>query len=172
MFTKRFTIFKLLGFEVKIDPSWLILAVLVTWSLAVGLFPGIIQGLPQEYYWWMGIAGTVGLLFSIIFHELSHSVVARRLGLPMKGITLFIFGGVAEMEKQPESPRVRSLNGDSGTDLKRGPVNTMLWGVFPGVGKRLAADRLCCFLLPWVPESCFGGVQHDPGFSSRRRTGA
>ncbi len=106
MFTKRFTIFKLLGFEVKIDLSWLILAVLVTWSLAVGFFPSYIQGLPPEYYWWMGIAGTVGLLFSIIFHELSHSVVARRLGLPMKGITLFIFGGVAEMEKQPASPRV------------------------------------------------------------------
>jgi Zn-dependent protease len=115
MFTKRFTIFKLLGFEVKIDLSWLILAVLVTWSLAVGFFPSYIQGLSPEYYWWMGIAGTVGLLFSIIFHDLSHSVVARRLGLPMKGITLFIFGGVAEMEKQPASPRVE-LSKPCGSD--------------------------------------------------------
>jgi Zn-dependent protease/predicted transcriptional regulator len=55
------------------------------------------------------VAGTLGLLVSIIFHELAHSLVARRLGLPMKGITLFIFGGVAEMEKQPESPRVEFL---------------------------------------------------------------
>jgi len=106
MFSKTITIFKLFGFEVKIDLSWLILAVLITWSLAEGLFPSLFSGLPAATYWWMGVAGAVGLLFSIVFHELSHSLVARRFGLPIKGITLFIFGGVAEMSEQPASPPV------------------------------------------------------------------
>src|SRR3546814_19511802 len=54
----------------------------------------------------MGLAGMLGLVFSLIFHELSHSVVARRYGLPIKGITLFIFGGVAEMTEEPKSAKV------------------------------------------------------------------
>jgi len=55
-------------------------------------------------YWRLGAAGAIGLFASIIFHELCHSLVARKYGLPISGITLFIFGGVAEMEDQPETP--------------------------------------------------------------------
>jgi Zn-dependent protease len=57
----------------------------------------------------MGIAGAIGLFASIIFHEFCHSIVARYYGLSMKGITLFIFGGVAEMEDEPQSPKVEFL---------------------------------------------------------------
>lgn len=105
MFTKRYPLFKLLGFEVKIDLTWLILAILVTASLAQGLFPVLYEGLTVETYWLMGIAGTLGLFFSIVFHELSHSLVARQFGFPIKGITLFIFGGVAEMDEEPPSAK-------------------------------------------------------------------
>lgn len=109
MFTKRFTLFRLFGFEVKLDLTWLLLAFLVTWSLALGLFPQVAPGLSTAAYWWMGVAGAIGLLFSIVFHEFSHSLVARRYGLPISGITLFIFGGVAEMEEEPRSARVEFL---------------------------------------------------------------
>jgi len=109
MFGKQWRLFSLLGFEVKIDMSWLILAFLITWSLAEGLFPYYYKNLSRPAYWWMGAAGAVGLFLSIIFHELSHSLVARRYGLPMRGITLFIFGGVAEMEDEPRSPRAEFL---------------------------------------------------------------
>jgi Zn-dependent protease/CBS domain-containing protein len=102
-------LFRILGFEVKLDLSWLLLALLITWTLAAGLFPASYPGLPQQIYWWMGVAGALGILFSIIFHELSHSLVARHYGLPMRGITLFIFGGVAEMEEEPVSPKVEFL---------------------------------------------------------------
>jgi Zn-dependent protease len=105
MFGKRITLFRLLGFEVHVDPSWLILAVLITWSLAVGLFPHYYQGLAHATYWLMGIAGAMGMFFSILFHEFCHSLVARHFGLPIRGITLFIFGGVAEMEDEPSSPK-------------------------------------------------------------------
>ena len=53
----------------------------------------------------MGIAVAIGLLFSIVFHETAHSLVARRYGIAIRGITLFIFGGVAEMQGEPESAR-------------------------------------------------------------------
>jgi Zn-dependent protease/CBS domain-containing protein len=57
----------------------------------------------------MGISGAIGLFGSLILHELSHSVVARRYGLPIRGITLFIFGGVAEMEEEPANPKTEFL---------------------------------------------------------------
>ena len=105
MFGNRVTLFKLLGFEVRLDSSWIVLAVLITWSLAKGIFPAYYKDMPAANYWAMGVAGALGLFLSIIFHELSHSLVARRFGIPMKGITLFIFGGVAEMSEEPPSAR-------------------------------------------------------------------
>ena len=105
MFGRPVSLFKIFGFEIKVDISWLILAALVTWSLASGLFPEYYKDLPRAYYWWMGAAGAAGLFLSIVFHELAHSLVARNYGISMKGITLFIFGGVAEMEDDPPNPR-------------------------------------------------------------------
>jgi len=109
MFGKRFVLFEILGFKVQIDASWLFLAMLVTWSLATGVFPFWYEGLSAATYWWMAVAGVIGLVFSLIFHELSHSLVARRFGLPIRGITLFIFGGVAEMEEEPTSGKIEFL---------------------------------------------------------------
>ena len=109
MFGKRITLFKLLGFEVRIDLSWIVIAVLIAWSLSTGLFPFYYKNLSTETYWAMGIIAAVGLFISIIVHEFSHSLVARHYGMPMKGITLFIFGGVSEMEEEPPSPKVELL---------------------------------------------------------------
>jgi Zn-dependent protease/predicted transcriptional regulator len=105
MFGKGIKLFKLFGFEVKVDLSWVFIAVLVTWSLAVGYFPIRYKDLSTQTYWLMGIAGALSLFLSIIFHEMSHSLVARRFGIPMKGITLFIFGGVSEMTEEPTNAR-------------------------------------------------------------------
>jgi Zn-dependent protease/predicted transcriptional regulator len=109
MFGRSFKLFTLFGFEVKIDVSWIIIAVLVTWSLAAGFFPYLYKNFSTETYWVMGVIGALGLFLSVIFHEFCHSLVARRLGLPMKGITLFIFGGVAEMSDEPPSAKVEFL---------------------------------------------------------------
>jgi Zn-dependent protease/CBS domain-containing protein len=109
MFGHRIKLFKLFGFEVRLDASWLFLAALIVWSLAIGVFPQTAPGLTATRYWWMGVAGAVGLFASIVLHELSHSLVANWYRLPMRGITLFIFGGVAEMGGEPESPKVEFL---------------------------------------------------------------
>jgi Zn-dependent protease len=105
MFRRKRKLFNLMGFEVSLDPSWVILAILVAWSLSTGFFPFHYEDLTVRSYWIMGILGAVGLFLSIVAHEFCHSLVARRSGLPMKGITLFIFGGVAEMGDEPPSAK-------------------------------------------------------------------
>ncbi|KGP63939.1 hypothetical protein EP47_08510 [Legionella norrlandica] len=98
-------LFNLVGFEVRLDWSWFFLAVLVTWTLAVGYFPFRFPNLSQSTYWIMGVAGTIGLFFSIVLHELCHSLVGRFYGIPIAGITLFIFGGIAKMRDMPPNPK-------------------------------------------------------------------
>ncbi len=109
MFGKGIRLFRLMGFEVKADPSWVVLAILLAWSLSTGLFPMKVGDLSTAAYWAMGITGAAGLFLSIIVHEFSHSLVARKRGMPMKGITLFIFGGVAEMGDEPPSAATELL---------------------------------------------------------------
>jgi Zn-dependent protease len=104
MFGKRKRLFTLHGFDVKVDISWLVIAVLVTWSLARGYFPYVYEDLSLTSYWIMGIAGALGLFVAIILHEFSHSIVAVRYGMEAGSITLFIFGGVSETGEEPPSP--------------------------------------------------------------------
>jgi Zn-dependent proteases len=106
MFGRRYHLFNLSGFAVSIDASWFLLAILIVWSLATSVFPVYYRGLAPGVYWAMGVAGAIGLFLSIVIHEFFHSVVARRYGIPMKGITLFIFGGVAEMTEEPPNAKV------------------------------------------------------------------
>ena len=109
MFGRRIVLFTILGFKVQVDASWLFLALLVTWSLATGVFPAWYAELSSATHWWMALFCMLGLAASLIIHELSHSLVARRFGLPIRGITMFIFGGVAEMEEEPASPKAEFL---------------------------------------------------------------
>jgi len=97
-------LFRLFGFEVGVDLSFLLLASFLVWSLASGIFPMYFKDLSRAAYWWMGLAGMLGLFASIIFHEFCHSLVARRYGMEMRGITLFAFGGIAEMPDEPDCP--------------------------------------------------------------------
>ncbi|MBE0596354.1 MAG: site-2 protease family protein [Desulfuromonadales bacterium] len=116
-------LFKIFGFAVGVDASWIFIALLVTWSLAVGLFPAQFPDLAPSLYWIMGVIGALGLFASIIFHELCHSLVARRYGLPMEGITLFLFGGVAEMREEPADPKTEFLMAGAG------PVASIVLGI-------------------------------------------
>jgi len=109
MTPRQYPLFRLFGFQVNLDVSWLLIALLITWTLAAGLFPESYPGLPRKMYWWMGITGAAGIFFSIVFHEFCHSLVARHYGLNIRGITLFIFGGVAEMEREPSTPKSEFL---------------------------------------------------------------
>jgi len=70
MFGPKTKLFKIFGFEVKLDASWFFLALLISWSLAQGYFPALYEGLPKQTYWSMGVIGAIGIFFSIIIHEL------------------------------------------------------------------------------------------------------
>jgi len=105
VFGKPIQLFEVFGFKVRIDPSWFIVALLVTSNFATLVFPAQLAGRSRAIYWAMGIAGALIYFLSVLLHELSHSLVARRYGLEMRGITLFIFGGVAEMPQEPTTPR-------------------------------------------------------------------
>ncbi|RJQ71926.1 MAG: site-2 protease family protein [Desulfobacteraceae bacterium] len=114
MFGKRLKLFRLAGFEVGADLSWVIIAVLIAWSLSMGYFPYRFENLSPRAYWIMGITGALGLFLSIIIHEFAHSLAARKMGMPMKGITLFIFGGIAEMGDEPPNAKAEFLMAISG----------------------------------------------------------
>lgn len=100
---KSYEIFRLFGFPVRIHPSWLVILALVTWSLAVGWFPTRYEGLGTGVSWTMGLLGALTLFASLVAHELAHALMARRYEMPMEGITLFMFGGVAQMTDEPPS---------------------------------------------------------------------
>ncbi len=104
MFPARFRLCSLLGFAISIDISWFFLAFYLVVSLT-RYFPTVVPH--QNFYTYpvMGILGALGLFASIIVHEFAHAVMARNFGLPIGGITLFIFGGVAELKQEPKTPR-------------------------------------------------------------------
>ena len=148
MFGKRIPLFKLLGFKVNIDISWFIIAVLIIWTLSKGFFPSFFEGFSKVAYLWMGITGAIGLFASIIFHEFCHSLVARRYGLHMKGITLFIFGGVAEMGDEPGSPKTEFLMAIAG------PISSivlaMVLFIINIVGERLGLHPAVSAVLQYL----------------------
>ncbi len=109
MFGKRYNFLTIFGLKIGIDLSWLFIAFLLTWSLAVGFFPFHYSNLATSTYWLMGILGMLGLFVCVILHELGHALVAKHYKLPISQITLFIFGGVAEIKKEPPSAKIEFL---------------------------------------------------------------
>jgi len=121
-------LFEVFGFPVRVHVSWLIIFVLLAWSLATGWFPSQHPDLTSGTYWTMGLVGSLGLFVSILLHELSHAVLAQRYGLPMRGITLFLFGGVAEMGDEPPDPRSELVIAGAGP-LASIAIAGVFWGV-------------------------------------------
>jgi Zn-dependent protease/predicted transcriptional regulator len=98
-------LFKVAGVQIAIDYSWLIIFVLVLWSLSAGYFPELHPGYPGIEYWMVGLVATLLFFASIVIHELSHALVANHLGQPVERISLFIFGGMAHLGHEPTSAR-------------------------------------------------------------------
>ena len=150
------------GIDILIHYSWIFIFILLTWSLAQGFFPAYAPGGSTLAYWLLG-AAAAGLLFvSVLLHELAHSIVARSRGLPVKNITLFIFGGVSNIEKEPESPQ---------TELRMavvGPVTSLVlsgifWGVFYLIGTQHSLGGALIYYLALV-NLLLGAFNFLPGF--------
>jgi Zn-dependent protease/CBS domain-containing protein len=132
-----FRLGSILGFEIRIDYSWFIIFSLILWSFGFVVFPVNYPGLPQGTYLLMAGVGTILFFVSLVAHELSHSLVARRKGIPVSGITLFIFGGMAHATMEFEKP------GDEFVVAGVGPLSSVaIGGLFylvAGLGEQMGA---------------------------------
>ena len=98
-------IFRIAGIRISLDFSWFIIFFLLLWSLSSGYFPRIFPHQPARTYWLAGLLATLLFFASVLIHELSHSLVAIRLGIKIPSITLFIFGGVSQMAGEAPDPK-------------------------------------------------------------------
>ena len=95
---------RLFGIEVAIHPSWFLVLVFFAFTLANGFFPSAYPGWSALVTWVTAVIATLLLFASVLAHEFGHSLVARSQGIPVRNITLFILGGVAQLEREPDSP--------------------------------------------------------------------
>jgi Zn-dependent protease len=103
MFRHAIPIGRILGISIDLDYSWFLVFGLMTWILAVSYYPAEYKNWSMAEYWLIGAITAVMLFVSVLLHELGHSVVAKRYGIPVPRITLFIFGGVSEIATEPTS---------------------------------------------------------------------
>ncbi|MFH0887177.1 MAG: site-2 protease family protein [bacterium] len=125
------------GLPIYIDLSWIIIVLLISWTLAVGWFPYTNPELSTFVHWLLALTSALLMFASLLAHEIAHSLVARKMGIPIKGITLFIFGGVAQLEKEPQDPKVEFLMAIAG------PLTSIVLGLI---------FLSCALLLQNIPE--------------------
>lgn len=114
---------RLFGINIHIDGSWILIFLLVTWSLASGLLPSWHPEWSVGLRWGVALAASILFFISILLHELSHSLVARAQGLRARRITLFLFGGVSNIEREPPTPKSEFLM------AVVGPITSILLGM-------------------------------------------
>jgi Zn-dependent protease/predicted transcriptional regulator len=129
------------GISINIHVSWILIFVLVTWTLAGSYFPRNYPVWGLTLYWIVGLATSVLFFGSVLAHELAHSFVARARGLPVHDITLFIFGGVSQLEEEPQTPGTEFVMALVGplTSIVLGASFGALSAAASGVSEPLAA---------------------------------
>ncbi len=121
----NFPIGKIMGIRIGLDYSWFLIFGLITWLMASSYYPSQFKDWPEYVYWLMGAATAILLFVSVVLHELGHSAVAIRFKVPVHNITLFLFGGVSEIEAEPPNAKAEFLIAIAGP-----LVSLILAGVF------------------------------------------
>lgn len=144
MFGRTLPLIRLLGLHLRLHPSWAGLAGLMVWGLGGSYFPAVLPHLPEWGDWALGVAAMLGATVSLVAHEMAHAVVGRRDGIPFAGITLFLFGGIAELQAEPHAP---------GPELRMAAAGPLLSiaaaGLFQGLTE-LAGDGALAALLDYL----------------------
>ncbi len=140
---------RIFGIPIEVNASWAVAFVLLTFLLSQE-FRESRLGWPEAQRWLVAVAVVILIFLSVLTHELSHSVLARREGVRVRGITLFIFGGVSRLAREPDRPLTEF------TIAVVGPLTSLvLAGVFGGVWFLLDAweggstPEVIFFLLAW-----------------------
>ena len=148
MTLRGFRIGSIAGIDIRIDYSWFVIFLLILWTLTRNVFPSAHPGAAPAAYIIMGAAGTLLFFASLLAHELSHSLTARSLGIPVHSITLFIFGGVARTTSEFESP------GDEFRIAAAGPVSSLaiaaLFWLISWVGMRFGLPIVVTGVASWL----------------------
>jgi Zn-dependent protease len=97
------------GIPIGVDYSWFLIFGLITWTMAVGYYPAEFKNWPTAQYWIVAAVTAIMLFVSVLLHELGHSVVAMYYKIPVRSITLFIFGGISQMGAEPTSATAQFL---------------------------------------------------------------
>jgi len=128
---------RIFGINIYVDWSWIFIFLLVTWNLAAAVFPSVHPEWSLTLNIVLGVIASLLFFASVLAHELAHSVVAKARGLPVRRITLFIFGGASNIEREPPSPLTEFLMAIVG------PVTSLVLGiVFLLIGQRIAGIPL------------------------------
>jgi len=149
-----FRLFRIAGIDIGIHYTWIFIFILISWSLAQGVFPQQHPDQLKAINWVMGIITALLLFVSVLLHELAHSLVAKARGMGVSSITLFIFGGVSNLEEEPEKPRTEFAMAIVG------PLTSLVLGIICwGVVSFLTGTRVSFLDL-------FGGSQYQTNVES------
>ena len=130
---------RVIGIPIYLHFSWLIIFGLIVWSLSTGYFPSQYPGLPAASNWAKGLVASLLFFLSIVLHELGHALVARRHGVRTRSITLFIFGGVAQLEEDPRDGRAEVWTAAAGPMVSLTLAGLFYaWALLPFVGPAVA----------------------------------
>jgi Zn-dependent protease/CBS domain-containing protein len=136
---------RIFGIEVGFNWSLIFIFALVAWTLATTVLPQTVPGSAPLLYWLVGAIGAVLFYASLLAHELSHAVVARRNGVKVAGITLWLFGGVSQLEGEPASARSEALIAGVG------PLTSfVVAGVAIGIAVVIPGTDLGSALFSWL----------------------
>jgi len=150
---------KILGIEIGLDYSWFVIFAFLTWMLAVTYYPAQYKNWSHFLYWYMGATTALMLFVSVLLHELGHSVVALQYKVPVQSITLFLFGGVAQIGAESPSPIAEFLIAIAGPLVSLiltvifCIVQPLVAGVEPllGLAKYLACINIALVLFNLIP---------------------
>lgn len=150
---------RIFGIPIGLDYSWFVIFALLTWMLATGYFPAEFKNWPALLYWSVGAATAIMLFVSVLLHELGHSVVALRYKVPVSSITLFLFGGVAQISAEPPSAIAEFFIASTGPLVSLilailfYAVQPLVAGIEPllGLAKYIAYINLALVLFNLVP---------------------
>jgi len=136
-----FNLGKVFGIQFRLHYTWFIIFLLITVSLSWQVFPVFYPGWSQLLYWTIGIVTSLLFFASVLAHELAHSLVGRANGIPIKSITLFIFGGVAQMTKEAAkaSAEFKMAAAGPACSLAIGGVFALVWILTRGIIEPVSA---------------------------------